>query len=133
MPKNRKASQIIHLMENCVLVLIFLATIYAIGEEIYLVIMNRTVSVGDLLLMFIYLEVLAMVHSFFESGKVPVRMPLYIAIVALARYLILDMKNMDDWRILAITVAGLILAITVFIIRIGHIKFPYPKVPNGEE
>ncbi|MDD1793212.1 phosphate-starvation-inducible PsiE family protein [Enterovibrio makurazakiensis] len=133
MPKNKKASQIIHLMENCVLVLIFLATIYAIGEEIYLVIVNRTVSVGDLLLMFIYLEVLAMVHSFFESGKVPVRMPLYIAIVALARYLILDMKNMDDWRILAITVAGLVLAITVFVIRIGHIKFPYPKVPGSEE
>ena len=133
MPKNKNTSKAIHFMENCVLVLIVIATIYAIGEEIHLVIVNRTVSVGDLLLMFIYLEVLAMVHSFFESGKVPVRMPLYIGIVALARYLILDMKNMDDWRILSITTAGLILAITVFVIRIGHIKFPYPKVPSGEE
>ncbi|WP_325894359.1 phosphate-starvation-inducible protein PsiE [Grimontia sp. NTOU-MAR1] len=133
MPKNRSARKVIHLMEKLVLWLIVIATIYAIGEEIYIVAINRTVSVGDLLLMFIYLEVLAMVHFFFESGKVPVRMPLYIAIVALARYLILDMKNMDDWRIITVSVAGLILAVTVFIIRIGHIKFPYPKMGEADD
>ncbi|AMG29543.1 phosphate-starvation-inducible E [Grimontia hollisae] len=131
MPKNRKFSKLIHLLENSVLILIVIATVYAIGEEIYSVLVNRSVSVGDLLLMFIYLEVLAMVHVFFESGKVPVRMPLYIGIVALARYLILDMKNMDDWRILSITIAGLILAVTTFVIRIGHVKFPYPR-PDDE-
>ncbi|WP_407333637.1 phosphate-starvation-inducible protein PsiE [Enterovibrio sp. 27052020O] len=132
MPKHKTTTKVIHGLENVVLVLIVIATIYAIGEEIFLVIANRSVSVGDLLLMFIYLEVLAMVHSFFESGKVPVRMPLYIGIVALARYLILDMKNMDDWRIMTISVASLIMAITVFIIRFGHVKFPYPKAPDSE-
>ncbi|MBE1275542.1 phosphate-starvation-inducible protein PsiE [Enterovibrio baiacu] len=123
----------IHALEHFVLSLIVIATIYAIGEEIYLVIVNSTVTVGDLLLLFIYLEVLAMVRIFFESGKVPVRMPLYIGIVALARYLILDMKNMDDWRIMVVSLSGLIIAITVLVIRIGQLKFPYPKSTNLKE
>ncbi|KXF83345.1 phosphate-starvation-inducible protein PsiE [Enterovibrio coralii] len=133
MPRAKATIKIIHALEHLVLTLIILATTYAIGEEIYLIIVNRTVTVGDLLLMFIYLEVLAMVSIFFESGKVPVRMPLYIGIVALARYLILDLKNMDDWRIITISIAGLIMAISVFIIRIGHVKFPYPSGSHGDD
>ena len=50
--------------------------------------LRRTVTLADLLLLFIYLEVLAMVTIYLDSGKLPVRMPLYIAIVALARYMI---------------------------------------------
>ncbi len=123
----------IHALEHFVLSLIVIATIYAIGEEIYVVIVNSTMTVGDLLLLFIYLEVLAMVRIFFESGKVPVRMPLYIGIVALARYLILDMKNMDDWRIMVVSLSGLIIAITVLVIRIGQFKFPYPKSTSIKE
>jgi protein PsiE len=61
-----------------------------------------TVTLADLLLFFIYLEVLAMVAIYLESGKLPVRMPLYIAIVALARYMILDMKSLDTWRMLGV-------------------------------
>ncbi|MDD1779882.1 phosphate-starvation-inducible PsiE family protein [Enterovibrio sp. ZSDZ35] len=133
MLKQRATIKIIHSLEHLVLTLIVIATTYAIGEEIYLVFVNGTVTVGDLLLMFIYLEVLAMVSIFFESGKVPVRMPLYIGIVALARYLILDLKNMDDWRIITISIAGLIMAISVFIIRVGHVKFPYPSNSNGDD
>ncbi|PKF50099.1 phosphate-starvation-inducible protein PsiE [Enterovibrio nigricans] len=129
MLKQSATIKIIHSLEHLVLSLIVIATTYAIGEEIYMVIVNGTVTVGDLLLMFIYLEVLAMVSIFFESGKVPVRMPLYIGIVALARYLILDL----DWRIITISIAGLIMAISVFIIRVGHVKFPYPTNSNVED
>ena len=57
-------------------------------------------------------------------------MPLYIAIVALARYLILDMKSMEDWRIAAISLSTLILAATVIVIRWGQFKMPYPKTKN---
>lgn len=85
------------------------------------------VALADLLLLFIYLEVLAMVANYAESGKLPVRMPLYIAIVALARYLILDMKSMEDWRIVAISISTLVLAATVIVIRWGQLKMPYPK------
>jgi protein PsiE len=68
-----------------------------------------------------------MVANYAESGKLPVRMPLYIAIVALARYLILDMKSMEDWRIAAISISTFILAGTVIVIRWGQLKMPYPK------
>lgn len=90
----------------------------------------RTVTLADLLLLFIYLEVLAMVAMYLDSGKLPVRMPLYIAIVALARYLILDMKSMDDWRMLSVSGAILLIAIAVLIHRYGHAKFPYKDEDN---
>ena len=114
-------------IEHFVLIIIAIATIIAIGQEIVHIIKMGEVALADLLLLFIYLEVLAMVANYAESGKLPVRMPLYIAIVALARYLILDMKAMEDWRILAISVSTLVLASTVIVIRWGQLKLPYPR------
>jgi len=111
-------------IEYLVLFIIALATIFAIGEEILHMFAIKTVELADLLLLFIYLEVLAMVVNYIESGKLPIRMPLYIAIVALARYLILDMKGMDDWRILAISFSTILLATTVIVIRWGQLKMP---------
>ena len=107
------------------LLLIAISTIIAMYFEIKLMVELRNVSLADLLLMFIYLEVLAMVAIYLESGKLPVRMPLYISIVALARYMILDMKNMDTMRLIGLAAAALILAITVFVIRYGHTQYPY--------
>ncbi|MGS0676927.1 phosphate-starvation-inducible protein PsiE [Shewanella sp. 0m-4] len=114
-------------IEHLVLIIIAIATVVAIGQEIKHIFEVGAVALADLLLLFIYLEVLAMVSHYAESGKLPIRMPLYIAIVALARYLILDMKAMDDWRIVGIAVATLILAATVIIIRWGQLKLPYPR------
>ncbi|MFL0805431.1 MAG: phosphate-starvation-inducible PsiE family protein [Agarilytica sp.] len=107
------------------LIIVAIATLFAIGQEVAVMIGAKKVALADLLLMFIYLEVLAMVAIYLESGKLPVRMPLYIAIVALARYMILDMKNLDTTRLLGIAASTLIFAITIFIIRYGHIRFPY--------
>ena len=114
-------------VEHIVLLLIAIATIVAIGQEGMHIFDAREVALADLLLLFIYLEVLAMVANYAESGKLPVRMPLYIAIVALARYLILDMKAMEDWRVLAVSLSTLVLASTVIVIRWGQLKMPYPR------
>ena len=57
---------------------------------------NGTVLLTDLLLLFIYLEVLTLVAVYYQSGELPIKIPLYIGIVALARYLILDMRNIDS-------------------------------------
>ncbi|MCL2916810.1 phosphate-starvation-inducible protein PsiE [Shewanella litorisediminis] len=120
-------SKLLKFTENLVLIIIAVATVAAIGQEIAHILEMGKVQLADLLLLFIYLEVLAMVANYAESGKLPVRMPLYIAIVALARYLILDMKSMDDWRILAISLSTVVLAATVIVIRWGQLKMPYPK------
>ena len=84
-------------------------------------------TLADLLLLFIYLEVLAMVSMYLKAGKLPIRIPIYIAIVALARYLILDMKEMDTWRLLGVGGTALLLTLTVFLIRYGHYRFPYQQ------
>lgn len=114
------------LVENAGLLVIAIATVFAMGSEVLKMVGALQVTLTDLLLLFLYLEVLAMVGLYYGSGKLPVRFPLYIAMVALARYLILDMKSMDDWRMLAVTVSILLLTLAVFLIRYGHVRFPYP-------
>jgi len=122
-----KWNQGLTLLESIGLLIVAVATVIAIGQEVYSMIVKVKVDLADLLLLFIFLEVLAMVGSYLESGKLPVRMPVYIGIVALARYLILDMKEMESWRIVAVASAALILALAVLVIRFGHIRFPYRR------
>ncbi|MBP8174314.1 MAG: phosphate-starvation-inducible PsiE family protein [Aeromonadaceae bacterium] len=109
------------------LFIVALATMLAIGHQIWTMWLAGLVTLADLLLLFIYLEVLAMVAMYLQAGKLPIRVPIYIAIVALARYLILDMKEMDNWRLLGTAATALLLALCVFVIRFGHYKFPYAK------
>jgi len=118
-------------VEDIGLLIISIATLIAVGFEISSMIELQIVTLADLLLLFIYLEVLAMVAVYLDSGKLPVRMPLYIAIVALARYLILDMKNLDTWRMLGVAGATLLIALTILAVRYGHARFPYDKKDGG--
>lgn len=112
------------------LLIIAIATVVAMGAEVMSMIQSKTVTLADLLLMFIYLEVLAMIAIYLDSGKLPIRMPLYIAIVALARYLILDMKDLDTLEMLGIAGSALIIAIAILVIRFGHTRFPYDKTDD---
>jgi protein PsiE len=57
----------------------------------------------------------------------PVRFPLYIAMVALARYLILELKEMTEWRMLAVAAAIFLLTLSVLVIRYGHVHYPYKE------
>ena len=125
---NRIGHIALVVVQDIGLLIIGISTVVAVGIEIGVMVEAKTVTLADLLLLFIYLEVLAMVSIYLESGKLPVRMPLYISIVALARYLILYMKDMETWRVLGVSGAALVLAITVLVIRFGHIRFPYPHV-----
>lgn len=119
------------IVEDIGLLLIAIATVIAMGFEISSMLTAMKVTLADLLLLFIYLEVFAMVGIYLKSGKLPVRMPLYIAIVAVARYMILDMKNLDTLRMLGLAGAVLILAISVLAIRYGHNRFPYDTTDEG--
>ena len=85
----------------------------------------REVTLGDLLLLFLYLEVLAMIGIYLKSGKLPIRFPIYIAIVALARLLILDLKSLTEWEMIAIAGTITLLSFAVLVLRYGHIKLPY--------
>ncbi len=121
------------------LMVIGVATAIAMWNEVSLMWSLARVTLTDLLLMFLFLEVLAMISQYFKNGQLPVRFPLYIAMVALARSLILDLKEMTEWRMLAISGAILLLTLGVLVIRYGHVRFPYAsrnsdadKQPAGE-
>jgi protein PsiE len=122
---TRHAITFLGFVEYLGLAIITIATIVAGVHEVDIMLDAGTVNLGDLLLLFLYLEILAMVGLYFQSGRLPVRFPIYIAIVALSRYLVLDMKNLDEYRILGVTAAILILTLAVLAIRYGHTRFPY--------
>jgi protein PsiE len=123
---RRHGIRVARLVEDVGLSIILLATLVAGGIEIHHMWVQRNVMLTDLLLMFIYIETITMVKVYWESGKLPVRMPLYIAIVAIARYLIIDIKDMEAVRVIAISSSILLIAIAVLIVRWGHVKLPYP-------
>jgi protein PsiE len=124
---SRFALWILSIIEHVGLAVITVATVIAGAAEVNVMIQAGTVTLADLLLLFLYLEILAMVGLYYQSGKLPVRFPIYIAIVALARYLVLDMKNLDEWRMLGVTASILLLAIAVLAIRYGHARYPYSE------
>ena len=135
--KDRKLSHLalntLGVFEAVGLVIITLATLVAGAFEVKTMIGAGMVTLADLLLLFLYLEILAMVGVYFRSGQLPVRFPIYIAIVALARYLVLEMKGLDVWRMLGVAGSMLLLAFAVLVIRYGHIRFPYDENPKDRD
>jgi protein PsiE len=124
---RKQGIRVARLVEDAGLSLILIATLVAGGIEIHHMWVQKNVMLTDLLLMFIYVETVTMVKVYWESGKLPVRMPLYIAIVAIARYLIIDVKDMEAVRVIAIASSILVIAIAVLLVRWGHVKLPYPS------
>lgn len=110
------------------LFVITVLTVIAIGQEVELLLEKRKVELHDILLLFIYLEILTMVALYYTSGKLPVRYPIYIAIVAVARYIVLGMKEMDAMNVIYLSVAILILTMAVIVLRICKTKFPYSQI-----
>ena len=84
---------IIGLVEKLFLIIIAIFTIAAMGQEISTLISNRRVELQDLLLMFIYAEVLGMLAAFYSSHRIPITIPLFIAMTALSRLIILQGKD----------------------------------------
>lgn len=119
------ALTILGVVEHVGLAVVTLATISAMTGEVDLMLTAGQATLADLLLMFLYLEILAMVGLYYKSGKLPVRFPIYIAIVALARFLVLDLKNLDVWQILGVAGGVLLLTLAVLAIRYGHVKYRY--------
>ncbi len=129
---QRFNSYALSVIEHVGLMVISVATVVSMASEILKMYDRLEVTLSDLLMLFLYLEVIAMVQRYYTSGKMPVRFPLYIAIVALARYMILDMKLMTEWRMMAIAAAILILALAILLIRYGHVRFPYSSDENPQ-
>ena len=102
------------------LIIILISTIIAVGIEIYTMFVNKSVTLADLLLMFLYLEVLAMVRVFWNQQSISITLPLLIAITALARFIILQGKEMDPTALVYEAVAILLIAGAIVVLRLRH-------------
>jgi protein PsiE len=104
--------------EKGILVLIALFTIYSVGAEMYTVLMTGKITLTDLLLMFIYAEVLGMVAAFYKYSKIPIAIPIFIAITALCRLIILQGKGISTVDLIYESGAVLLLAISALVIKL---------------
>ena len=85
-----KATKGIVAIEKALLGLIAILTLIATVQEIMVIIEARKVGLSDLLLLFIYTEVLGMIGVFYASNRIPITLPLFIAMTAIARLIILQ-------------------------------------------
>ena len=112
-----------NLVKNLQLLLlgiILLSTIIAVVLEIRTMFLNQSVTLADLLLMFLYLEVMAMVRVFWEQQSISISLPLLIAITALSRFIILQGKSMDPSALLYEAGAILLIAAAIVVLRLRH-------------
>jgi protein PsiE len=107
----------IKIIEKGLLGVIALLTIVATIQEIMSIYMVGKVNLPDLLLLFIYTEVLGMIGVFYMSNKIPITLPLFIAMTALSRLIILQGKDMDPSALVYEASAILLIAIACLIIR----------------
>ncbi len=109
---------------------VLISTIIAFLLEVKLMYENKNIELADLLLMFIYIEVIGLVKSYWETRAVRITYPLVIAITALARFIILQDKDSDPTNLIYISVAILIVAIATVVIRFRNSKFL--KIDNSK-
>ena len=119
--------KIITMMEKTLLVIIAFLTTYAVLFEILSVVSTRAVTLTDLLLLFIYAEVLGMVAAFYKFRKIPITVPIFIAITALCRLIILQGKGINTIDLLYESGAILLLALAALIIRWNLLNLNRPK------
>ena len=119
--------KIITIAEKTLLVIIAFLTAYAVLVEIVVILTERAVKLTDLLLLFIYAEVLGMVAAFYKYRKIPITVPIFIAITALCRLIILQGQGINTIDLLYESGAVLLLAISALVIRWNLINLVHTK------
>ena len=109
--------KIVKQIQLIALIIILISTVVAFGIEIFQMILNKKISLADLILLFLYLEVLAMVRVFWESQSIQITLPLFIAITALSRFIILQGKSINPEILLYEAGAIVLIALAILILR----------------
>ena len=125
--------KIITIAEKTLLVIIAGLTIYAVLAEIIFILTERSVKLTDLLLLFIYAEVLGMVAAFYKFRKIPITVPIFIAITALCRLIILQGKGINTIDLLYESGAVLLLSLAALVIRWNLINLVPKKRTSDTE
>ena len=115
--ENLNPKVIVKVIEKILLATIAVLTIVATVQEILQIYYIGKVTLADLLLLFIYTEVLGMIGVFYASNRIPITLPLFIAMTAISRLIILQGKGMDASVLLYEAGAILIIAIACLVVR----------------
>ncbi len=118
---GNELNNIAHLL---LLFVLWISVLWSVSASVIDILHKGTPSLDDLLLFFIYLEILAMIGIYFQTKRMPVRFLIYIAITALTRVLVVDVKVMDNWTIITYAGAITVLALAVLIIKYSSARFP---------
>ena len=126
--------QVIRKIQLVAVAFILVATALAFLIEIDKMYQNKSVALADLLLLFIYIEVIGMIRLFWESKSIRITYPLLIAITALARFIILQGKGMDPINLIYEASAILLIAISILLLRLRKSKLlGLDKSKEGED
>jgi phosphate starvation-inducible membrane PsiE len=106
------------------LFVLWVAVLWSTTSSVIDILHKGTPSLDDLLLFFIYLEILAMIGIYFQTKRMPVRFLIYIAITAITRVLVVDVKTMSNITIITYAGAITVLAIAILVIKYSSAKFP---------
>ena len=121
------------LLEKIVLSILIVCTVIAIGMEIQEMILNLKVTLADILLLFIYIEIIGMIKEYWVSKVIRMSYPLFIAMTALARLIIMGRKDVEPSAYVYESVAILILAIAIVVLRVRHMEILNRKSKHTED
>ena len=110
------------LLEKIVLSVLIVCTIIAIGMEVQGMIAVYRVTLADILLLFIYIEIIGMIKEYWISKVIRMSYPLFIAMTALARMIIMQRKDVDPSAYVYESVAILVIAIAIVVLRVRHME-----------
>jgi len=121
------------LLEKIVLSILIVCTVIAIGMEIQEMIINLKVTLADILLLFIYIEIIGMIKEYWVSKVIRMSYPLFIAMTALARLIIMGRKDVEPSAYVYESVAILILAIAIVVLRVRHLEILNRKSKHTQD
>ena len=104
--------------ERVLLAIIGIATCIAAAQYLFSMFLSREITLADLFLLFIYAEIIGMVGVFYSTNRIPVTLPIIIAITALCRLIIMQSKDMDALMLVGEAAAILILSISAYIMSL---------------
>ncbi|MEC8703586.1 MAG: phosphate-starvation-inducible PsiE family protein [Candidatus Neomarinimicrobiota bacterium] len=109
-------SKFMHQIESISHWLIYALVLFLFGSEVLEMFNKGDITVKNILTFFIYLEIMQMVSIFFETGKIPVRYPIYISMIGLARYIILEDLKFNE----AMAISGSILLLSLALVALAY-------------
>lgn len=120
-------------IEKTGLMIILIVTVLAAVNQLYDMWVERSISVSDILLLFMFLEFISMTETYWKMGQLPVRMPLYIAMIAIARHIMAEPDHINALNVAEYALAIVFLGVAVLVVRYGHIKLPYKNTRSESD